>query len=308
MSDWKLEQAKAQFARIRSLPEQKVFKNPLLVLLIFWAGVFGAENITMIAAVFIGIVSGVLGLQERWDTTAKLILQLFLTNITTLLFLLLGKFAERRPLRTMGLTKQHFLRHYLCGALLGTALFAAVVLIAFLTGAVSFTGVPGFSSLPAALLLIIGWMMQGFSEEVTFRGWLMTTLGTNRKPWTAVIISALCFAAAHLGNDGVSVMAFLNLTLYGIAMSLLMIRTDSIWMCAALHSAWNWAQGNLFGLPVSGIPAGNTLLWFSLDNAPAWLTGGAFGLEAGIGTTAVLTVFIAVLLFWKSRAGCAQEE
>ena len=35
-------------------------------------------------------------------------------------------------------------------------------------------------------------------------------------------------------------------------MALYMLKTDNIWGVAALHGAWNFAQGNLVGVAVSG--------------------------------------------------------
>ena len=65
---------------------------------------------------------------------------------------------------------------------------------------------------------------------------------------------------------------------------------------AALHGAWNFAQGNIVGVAVSGQNAGGSLLHFQARSGlPDWLSGGAFGLEGNIVTCLVLLVGIIIL-------------
>lgn len=294
------------FARIRGDERQRVPKNLGLLLLIFWSAILCSVLAESAAAGILGIAAAMLGIPLAENPNAMMLIYLGMTGLTVVIVLACCRCIERRPFRTMGLTRRHLLRDYLCGMLLGTAMFSAVVLLARCGGALRFEGAAAVRHPLMMLLLFLGWMLQGFSEELTFRGWLMMSAGAHHKPWTAILISALCFAAAHLGNDGVSIPACINLTLFGIAMSLLVLRTDSLWAAAALHTAWNWAQGNLFGLQVSGIAAGDSLLRFAQTDAARILGGGRFGLEAGIGTTAVLAVLI--LLLWLVPQRQTQKE
>lgn len=296
MPDKTLTQTKPQFARIRENPNQRVPQNLWLLLLIFWTAILCSILAEAVVSMGIGILAAVIGAAQSSDPTLGLLRMLGLTGVTVVLILVYCRCIERRPFRTMGLTLHRLLPDYLLGFLLGLAMFSAIVLLAWKGGALAFHGTAPMQHPWLAVLLILGWMLQGFSEELTFRGWLMMSAGTYHKPWTAVLTSALCFAAAHLGNNGISIAACINLTLFGIAMSLLVLRTERIWMAAALHAAWNWAQGNLFGLQVSGIEPGESLLQFSQTGTAAWLGGGSFGLEAGIGTTAVLVILILILL------------
>jgi hypothetical protein len=78
--------------------------------------------------------------------------------------------------------------------------------------------------------------------------------------------------------------------------SLYMLRTNSLWGACAIHSIWNFAQGNFYGLPVSGIDSGESVFKMSLKGSD-FINGGAFGLEAGLPTTIVMTVSICILLF-----------
>ncbi|MBX9460436.1 MAG: hypothetical protein KL785_04315 [Brevundimonas sp.] len=65
------------------------------------------------------------------------------------------------------------------------------------------------------------------------------------------------------------------------------------------HAAWNWLLGLGFGLEVSGIKIYTLPLITDLTAAPGaawWLTGGAFGPEASVATTAVLLTGTVVLM------------
>ncbi|MGN6057582.1 MAG: CPBP family intramembrane glutamic endopeptidase, partial [Sphingomicrobium sp.] len=54
----------------------------------------------------------------------------------------------------------------------------------------------------------------------------------------------------------------------------------SLWMPIGLHAAWNFTQGYIFGVPVSG-QAQQGLVTAKLSG-PVLLSGGGFGLEASL--------------------------
>jgi hypothetical protein len=63
--------------------------------------------------------------------------------------------------------------------------------------------------------------------------------------------------------------------------------TRTLWMPIGLHAAWNFTQGGIFGVPVSG-HVSHGLVQATLTG-PALLSGGAFGLEASVIALAVCT-------------------
>jgi uncharacterized protein len=67
---------------------------------------------------------------------------------------------------------------------------------------------------------------------------------------------------------------------------------------------WNWTQGNVWGLLVSGQPIATSLLSTRpVDGSSVLLTGGGFGPEGSVTTTVVLVVGIAVVaVLWRRRA------
>jgi hypothetical protein len=65
-----------------------------------------------------------------------------------------------------------------------------------------------------------------------------------------------------------------------------------------LHAGWNFSEGSLYGLSVSGFTAKNALTHGILQG-PLILTGGAFGPEASI-VAVILCLGTAVLLLWRA--------
>lgn len=260
--------------------------------------------VAMLCFLAVYLVCGVLSvlvtafLPANWDA---MVVQLYATTITTAGTIFYCCFVERRPLRTMGFTKHRALPDYLLGMLLGIAALGASVMLAWGCGAAQFDGIASPIHGGMLLLLLGGWLLQGLSEEVLCRGFLLCSIGAKHRPWTAVLVSALEFAALHLGNDFVTPLALCNLTLYGIFAALLFLRTDSIWMAAAFHSLWNCAQGNLFGVSVSGMQISDTILRFSAIQGKDLLSGGGFGMEGGLAVTIVLLIGNVILLCLPNR-------
>ncbi|MBP0966057.1 MAG: CPBP family intramembrane metalloprotease [Oscillospiraceae bacterium] len=297
MKDWKLSETRPQFERIRSLPNQRVSKHLIIILLLavaYWL----CDQLGMFAVLLpIVLTSRLTGNPLKLESPGFMLIMLFLTVISIILNILICKLIERRTLRTMGITKHHCLRDYLTGAAVGLAMFSAVVGMCAATGAVK-AGTPGTgTNIPMIIAFFVAFMIQGFSEEFACRGFMMMSAGTCKNPWVGVIFNSLLFGAAHIGNEGATVSGVANVALFGIVMSLFMLRTDSIWGPAALHTVWNWAQGNFFGLKVSGMDMGASILHFEQTETAAWMNGGSFGLEGGLGTTIILVVVALILLF-----------
>ncbi|MBA4354790.1 MAG: CPBP family intramembrane metalloprotease domain-containing protein, partial [Novosphingobium sp.] len=61
-----------------------------------------------------------------------------------------------------------------------------------------------------------------------------------------------------------------------------------LWIPIGIHAAWNFTQGWVFSVPVSGGRA-PTGLFVTSRRGAEWLTGGDFGLEASVVAMAVAT-------------------
>ena len=207
------------------------------------------------------------------------------------------KVVEKRPIRTLGFFKGHIWLNLLKGWGLGTLLLLVSFLGTYLLGGLEFVKVD-FSqkTLLYILSLIPFWFIQGGTEELVTRGWLLQTVTNKLNLSWGIAISSSFFSILHLGNQGVTALSLISIVLVGVLMALYMLKTDNIWGVAALHGAWNFAQGNLVGVAVSGQNAGGSLLHFQArSGVPDWLSGGAFGLEGNLVTCLVLLVGIVIL-------------
>ena len=216
------------------------------------------------------------------------------------------KWFEKRPFWTLGYETKDALSKYGRGFLFGALMFAGAVGILALFGSVTFEqGDPAYQGLPAlggVFLVLIGWIVQGGSEEIVMRGWVLPVIGARYKPWLGLVMSSLIFAILHGLNPNLSVIAMINLALFGVFAGLYAMREGSLWGISALHTVWNWVQGNFFGLEVSGNGAGGGTLINLVESGADWLTGGQFGPEGGLAVTIVLAIGILVILFWKNKA------
>ena len=215
------------------------------------------------------------------------------------------KFFEKRQFWTLGYEVKNALMQYGRGFLFGALMFGGAVGILAIFGSVAFEqGDPtqqGIAALGGVVLVLIGWVVQGGAEEALIRGWALPVIGARYKPWIGLLVSSLIFAGLHGLNPGLSVFALINLALFGVFAGLYAMREGSLWGISALHSVWNWVQGNFFGFEVSGTNAGGGTLFNLMETGEDWLTGGTFGPEGGAAVTIVLLIAIAVTLFCKGK-------
>ena len=209
------------------------------------------------------------------------------------------RFYEKRPLWTLGLERAHAVRRYALGFAAGLLMMGAWTGVMWLSGALALedgpAGLQGKQALAGVGVILLGWLIQGAVEEIQFRGWLMGSISARYSVGLGVAVSSILFGLLHGMNQGFGLLPLLNLCLYGLFMALWALKEGSIWGVCGLHSAWNWSQGNLFGLEVSGGGTGGGTLINLTQTGPAWLTGGAFGPEGGLGVFLLLLVGIGLL-------------
>ncbi len=225
---------------------------------------------------------------------------------------------ERRGPAALGLNANGPVR-FLRGYLIGLAFLGGVVGIIWAAGGyvVEGPGAFGTAAVGAALLpigvLMLAFIIQGSSEELLFRGWLMQLIASRHGLWIAVIGNSALFALAHAGNIEPSnelYVGLANIVLFGLFISLYAVREGSLWGVCGWHAAWNWLLGLGFGLEVSGMKIDNVPLVTDLAGAPDaawWLTGASFGPEASLVTTAVLLVGTLVLALRGRTRGYGVE-
>jgi hypothetical protein len=234
-------------------------------------------------------------LWPNFNPDAGMSLQLVL-SFAPLYFLVWAwvRMIERRPLRTTGLERPGWLFKYVRGLIVGWILFSGAIGVMGVTGLVSLEPAPRdafrWSTLGGVLLVFVGWVVQGGAEEILTRGFLLPVLSVRWGVGLGILASSGVFALLHSFNPNLNPIALFNLFLFGVFTAFYALQEGGIWGVFAIHSSWNWAQGNLYGLEVSGQEFDSSVLVNLRETGPDWLTGGSFGPEGGIIVTLVITL------------------
>ncbi len=275
--------------------------------------VIGAGVVLIIASVIIGVIFYLTGNFEDltemgsdiYLTPTMLFTQLGTTLIASIglfgLSVILRRFLDknRRPLFSLGFDFKRAPLAYLWGFLLGAVLLSVGYGIQVLFGLVE----PGYSGGWFETPFFFGatFVMFFFSalfEELLLRGYPTKIIDEAAPRFFAVAIPSVLFGLLHLTNPGTTWLSTINITLAGALLGLVYLKSGSIWLAAGLHLGWNFAQGPLFGLGVSGLNGYPTLL----RGYPAghWLwSGGDFGLENSLIATILMVIAIALLIAIK---------
>jgi membrane protease YdiL (CAAX protease family) len=169
-------------------------------------------------------------------------------------------------------------REWCAGLAAGALLFMAVLGVLAVAGAYRITGYNGWTVFHAVLP---GMLVGALFEEVVFRALVFRILEESLGSWRALGISALVFGLMHYENPGAGPVGAMAVGLEaGVLLGAAFMLTRRLWLCTAIHLAWNAVQGGIFSVAVSG-DARDGVLRATLEG-PAWLSGGQFGPEASI--------------------------
>jgi uncharacterized protein len=185
------------------------------------------------------------------------------------------------------------------GLVLGALLLAITIGILAALGEYQVTGNNGWQPM---LAILPGCILAGVLEEVLIRGIVFRILELSLGSWIALGISAAIFGVLHLLNPGAT---FLNAATISIEAGVLLAAaymfTRRLWLCIGIHIAWNFTQGGVFSVAVSGGSAKGLLQATMVG--PDWLTGGIFGVEASIVALAVCSSAGVILIIAAVKAG-----
>ena len=219
-------------------------------------------------------------------------------GIWIVFFLVCAAFKRNRPILRQLLPNNNGnnLRGVLAGLLLGFGTNGFCVLLSVGLGDIHLSFHEFNPLLFFTFLFVV--LIQSGAEEILDRVYLYQKLRRRyRHPAVAIVGNALIFGVLHLLNPGVSALPVIELVLTGVVFSLLVYYYDSPWAAIMFHTAWNFTQSIVFGLPNSGNVSAYSL--FKLEAASA--RNGLFytvdfGVEGSIGSTAILTLLMVVLI------------
>ncbi len=201
--------------------------------------------------------------------------------------------------RVMGIDSvKNSWRQFIVGSLIGVISIAILAVISYLIGDYHVVQI-GF--MPIILIYFLYYIVVGISEEILCRGFLQQTILIRWGVVAAILFPSFLFASLHLANANFSLIAMINTALVGIIFGIFVIRYDNIAAAIGFHIFWNFFQGNIFGVSVSGKAEAASLIKVIRDKDTIW-TGGAYGLEGGLLCSVVLLIIIVLQLrFMKQR-------
>lgn len=203
---------------------------------------------------------------------------------------------DRRSFRTLGLWFYGgWGREFAVGIAAGATLMGSVVLAMVAARAVTYHA---FS--PDDVTRVVAWaailLLSAAWEEIAFRGYgMQRMIEALGEPGGVLVFSGL-FAAVHLGNPGSTTISLVNTFLAGLLLSLAYLKTRALWLPIALHWSWNFLQGQVFSLPISGFSFAPRLFKTEVSG-PQWISGGSYGAEGSI----VLTVMCILAILWLGQ-------
>ena len=203
--------------------------------------------------------------------------------------------VERRALSE--LDRRAAGRELLAGVALGIVLVGATVGVLALLGMYHVTASHQWRAL---LVPLIGAATAASIEELVARGILFRIGEESLGTWAALVGSAAIFGLLHLGNDHATLLgAFAIAVEAGIPLGAGYVLTRRLWLPIGLHFGWNFAEGGLFGVAVSGHHSSGQVS--ATLTGPAWLSGGVFGIEDSVVAVIFCLVAGVALLLLAAR-------
>jgi uncharacterized protein len=227
------------------------------------------------------------------------------TVVSTAAVFFSRRWLDRRSFVSLGLPlRAGWQVHLLIGALFGIVLQAAIFGIELAMGWLVIetvgwraSGSPFFG----LIVMLVVFLAVAWNEELVIRGYVLQNLEDGLGTTLAVIVSSVAFGALHIFNSNSGVVAVIGVSVAGLLLAVAYLVTRTLWLAIGLHMGWNYAEGPIFGFPVSGLDAGG--LFTHRAVGPEAVTGGAFGPEAGLVAVALQLIAIAVLVLWWRRVG-----
>lgn len=197
-------------------------------------------------------------------------------------------------------TKGNNISYLFWGLFIGFVLNGLCALIAMING--DFTLRFSQFEIFRAFGLFFAVFVQSSAEELLCRGFMyQRLLKSTNSPAFAIIFNSLFFAALHLFNNGMSILPFYCILIFGVLASMLVYYFDSLWMVMGLHAMWNFTQSILLGLPNSGNNVPYSIFKIGSSVKGSFAYNPIFGLEGTILSCVLMTACCVALYLWKSK-------
>ena len=287
---------------MENIQDKKWYDNVLWICIISYAIIYITQNVggwitpKLVRFLF---TSGLLKANEYTYTFLMYILFIY---IWIVVFFVIFIFKNNHYIidKITNKSKGNNIAYLFLGLLIGLVLNGFCALIAMING--DFTlRFSQFEIFPA-IGLLFAVFVQSSAEELLCRGFMyQRLLKSTNSPVFAIIFNSLFFAALHLFNNGMSILPFYCILIFGVFASILVYYFDSLWMVMGLHAMWNFTQSILFGLPNSGINVPYSIFKIGGSVKGSFAYNPIFGLEGTILSSVLMTACCVALYLWKSK-------
>lgn len=208
---------------------------------------------------------------------------------------LCAKYLERLPFRSLGASfTRGWFRNLGLGVLIGGLTFSFAAVAGMISGSLDFRPNIGATAGSIGLTMISTLALFALAaafEEALLRGYIFQTFLRAELLAFAVLFTSTLFATFHNANPNASMLSWVNTFLAGVWLAAAYLKTRDLWLPLGVHLGWNWTQGSVFGVEVSGLAEiVSSPLMRESDLGPSWLTGGDYGIEGGLLCTAALVL------------------
>jgi hypothetical protein len=148
---------------------------------------------------------------------------------------------------------------------------------------------------PVVALYLAAFMLQGASEEVLFRGFLLSAVSRRIGVFWAAVLSSALFAVMHIATLQ-GLLDLMVIFAIGFLLSMITVRTNSLWAACGIHSAWNFVSGLLFAVNAGGMNVDYSVITVGDPNAPV-PEFGFFGDPTNLLVIALFAAVMAVVVF-----------
>ena len=270
---------------------QKILYSPLTKIVI---GLIVCGGVVVIGQI---LIQQLLGLIDINEDVKNLIGGLCVAILAIISYTVLYRIYEKRKITEF--SAKNIGKNLIIGMILGAVLQSLTILVIYIKG--------GYTVLSInPIVFIIPSLAMSFTsaifEETLFRGIIFRIIEEKLGSYIALFISALIFGALHLLNPNSSLIFGIGLAIQaGLLLATAYIYSRNLWFPIAVHFAWNFTLGGIFGANVSGLELSKTLITSKIEGAELF-TGGAFGPEGSIQATVFcLTATIILLILCHKR-------
>lgn len=267
---------------------RRILDFPLVTLMVAICFMAGASVVATGLAAVVG---------ARSDGPWAIVGGSLVAAVFVLAYALFTRLVEQRPVKEFAL--KGALLELLAGLIIGFVLFSIVVGVIALLGGYQVIGTQPVTVLAPIIGISI---VSGVTEEIMLRAVFFRIIEGWLGSWIALILSAALFGALHLGNPNATAVAGFAIAIEaGVMLAAIYMVTRRLWAAIGLHAAWNFTQGGIYGIAVSGFDAQGLLR--PRITGPDLLTGGEFGAEASLPAMIICTAFGIGLLVLAHRRG-----